>query len=474
MTSRPASIAEDLRIMLRPRSVAIVGAAERETSSGGAVLRNLKSSAYGGTVIPVNPRGGEMLGLPVSAQLGDVDPPADLAVIVIRPDGILDAVRAAAASGHRRLLILPGGFAEAGAAGLERDRALRALAAEHHLTIAGPNCAGVIDLLDRDRPFAASFLRAMPRGGPVAFISQSGAIAEQVIAKSHEMDLPFGAVISVGNALQLGVTEYMEHYGRDPSCRVIALYVESFGDLARFERSARAIAREKPVIALVGGRTGPGQSAVSRHTGGVAIEDAELDAMLARAGVIRVDTLRRLLVSAKGLGRFPAGLGQRVLLLSNSGGPGVLTADVVTREGLALPELPAPLAAVLRAGLPPEAAVANPLDLLADAREDRFGAVFDAVLEHARDAYDLILGLHVVPFMVDPVPVVACLAQAAKGAGIPMMHTMMGTLQGRHEWFGTLGAAGVPAFDDGEEMAVAAGCCARYAQLQAALRRNSD
>jgi acetyltransferase len=461
-------MAIDLSGLLRPRSVAIVGAAERETSSGGAVLRNIAAAGFGGRVIPVNPKGGTILGHAAVTSLAEVRPAADLAVIVIRPDAILDAVREAAASGHKRVLILPGGFAEAGETGIARDAELRRIAADAGMVVAGPNCAGIIDRLDAARPFAATFLRDMPRGGPVAFISQSGAIAEQVIAKSHELGLPIGAVISVGNAVHLGITEYVEHYGADPACKAIALYVESFGELERFQRVAREVSRTKPIIALVGGRTTPGTGAVMRHTGSAALDDAALDALFARAGVIRVPTLRRLLIASKALGAFPQGLGPRVLVLSNSGGPGVLTTDAAVLEGMQLPPLGTAFAEVLRANLPHEAAVANPLDLLADAREDRFGFVLEEALARARGEFDAILGLHVVPFMVDPAPVVARIAEIARTAGVPMMHTMMGTLQGKREWFATLEAAGVSTFDDGEEMAMAAGYCRRHALLRAA------
>jgi acyl-CoA synthetase (NDP forming) len=447
-----------------------VGAAERETSAGGAVLRNTRISGYRGKVIPVNQKGGEIFGLPAMTSLRQVSPPAELAVIVVRPDLILDVVRDAAASGHKRLLILPGGFAEAGDAGLARDAELRQITAAHGITVAGPNCAGFIDQLDREFPFAATFLRDMPRGGGVAFVSQSGAIAEQVIAKSHETGLPIGAVISVGNAVHLGVTEYLEHYGDDARCEGVALYVESFGDAERFKAVARHVAREKPVVALVGGRSSPGVGAVKRHTGGDALDDTRLDAMLAECGVIRAQSLRRLLIACKGLGAFPRGIGRRVLVLSNSGGPGVLTADCAAHEGLELPELPRALAEMLRAMLPREAAVANPLDLLADAREDRFGETLRLALEHGRNTFDAILILHVVPFMVNASPVVTHLADMAKGAGVPILHSMMGTLPGRKEWFATLESAGVPAFDDAEDMAIAAGIAARYGKLRRALR----
>jgi acetyltransferase len=176
-------------------------------------------------------------------------------------------------------------------------------------------------------------------------------------------------------------------------------------------------------------------------------------------------------MACKGLGAFPQGFGKRVLILSNSGGPGVLTTDSAYREGLELPVLPAALAEVLRGALPGEAAVANPLDLLADAREDRFGLVLAEALKHARTSFDAILMLHVVPFMVDPTPVVArlaalCQAERERGACIPIMHAMMGTLPDRPALFATLEAAGVPAFDDGEEMAIAAGTCAAYREAR--------
>src|SRR5689334_19988154 len=150
---------------LAPQSVAVVGAAERITSSGGAVLRNLLRSGFKGRIVPVNPKGGTLFDLPVARSLAEVKPACDLVVVVVRPDTIVEVAGEAAASGHRRLLILPGGFAESGEDGKARDRELRTLAQTHGLTIGGPNCAGNINLLEASSPFAATFLRDMPRGG---------------------------------------------------------------------------------------------------------------------------------------------------------------------------------------------------------------------------------------------------------------------------------------------------------------------
>lgn len=457
-----------LSAFLLPRSIAVVGAGDRPTSSGGAVLRNLVKSRYAGRIVPVNPKGGELLGLPVAATLRDVTPPCELAVIVVRPDAILDVVREAAATGHRNLLVLPGGFAEGGEEGQARDRALRALAAEHGLNIAGPNCAGLINLLDASKPYAATFFRDLPRGGGVAFISQSGAIAEEAISASHAAGIPLGAIVSVGNAMQLGVLEYLHSLGDDPTCKVILLYAEAFGDEARFRDTARAVARRKPVVALIGGRTQPGRDAARRHTGSAAPTDAQAAAFCRDTGVVRVTSLRELLLAGKALAVHPDGIGRRVLLLSNSGGPGVLCADRCADEGLVLPVLPAALEARLRAFFPPEAVAANPLDLLADAREDRFGDTLRAVIEDAGEAFDAILMIHVVPFMVDADPVIERLATLARESRRPMLHAMMGTLEGRQDWMRRMEAAGVPLFDNVEDMASAAGLLARRRELWAA------
>jgi acetyltransferase len=459
----------DLKPFFAPRSVAVVGAGERPTSSGGAVLQNLRISGFTGEIVPVNPKGGEMFGLAVRKSLGELNHPADLAVIVIRPDLILDAVREAAASGHHHLLILPGGFAEAGEAGKARDRELRRLIAGHGLTVVGPNCAGIIHLPTGAR-FAATFLRDMPPGpnarGAIAFVTQSGALAEETIAAAHRLAIPLGTIVSVGNAVQLAIADYLEHLGSDPAVTAVLLYIESIEDKARFRTVARRVAAEKPVVALIGGRTGAGARAAAAHTGAPAQDDREMDAFAAECGVLRVESLRRLLLAAKGFGAFPQGIGKRALILSNSGGPGVLCTDRAAAEGLDIAPLPAAMAAALRAALPAEASVANPLDLLADAREDRFGLTLDCAIRDGAQAFDAILGIHVVPFMVEAQAIVATFAALARSVPMPFLHAMMGTLPDKDAWFASLERAGVPTFNDVEAMAECAGLLARYPALR--------
>jgi acyl-CoA synthetase (NDP forming) len=470
-------MSRDLTPFFAPRSIAVVGAGERATSSGGAIMQMLRQAGYGGRVVPVNPKGGAIFGYDSVTSISAIDPPVELAVIVIRPDAILDAVKESADRGIRNLLILPGGFAEAGPAGVARNEALLELAAERGLTIAGPNCAGIIHLDPKWR-FAATFLRDLPPGtkggaeaNSLAFISQSGALAEEVIDKANARGLPLASVVSVGNAVHLGVEDYLAWLGERPEIGAALLYVESIEDHERFRSVARKVTAAKPVIALFGGRTGVGAEAAAAHTGAVANDDAAIDAFCASCGIVRVESLRRLLVAAKAFGRFPQGLGKRTLILSNSGGPGVICADRAALEGLELGALPKAMADVLRQRLPAEASVANPIDLLADAREDRFALAFETTMAHAAQNYDQVLMIHVVPFMVDAGPVIAKLAQLAAGAPLPLMHSMMGTLLGKAEWFATMERAGVPMFNDAEEMAEAAGLLARYPELREDARK---
>ena len=220
MTASPAP--RDLTPFFAPRSIAVVGAGERATSSGGAIMQMLRQAGYGGRVVPVNPKGGEIFGYPAVTSIAAIDPPVDMAVIVIRPDAILEAVTEAANRGIRNLLILPGGFAEAGPAGVARNEALKKLAHERGLTIAGPNCAGIVHLDPKWR-FAATFLRDLPPGtmpgadtNGLAFISQSGALAEEFIDKANARSLPLTSVVSVGNAVHLGVEDYLAWLGERP------------------------------------------------------------------------------------------------------------------------------------------------------------------------------------------------------------------------------------------------------------------
>ncbi|MHA1571496.1 MAG: CoA-binding protein [Alphaproteobacteria bacterium] len=466
-------MASKLSAFLRPRSIAVVGAGERPTSSGGATMQLLRKSGFRGDIYPVNPKGGTIFGLPAYTALSELPAVAELVVMVIRPDLILGLVEEAAASGHRNILILPGGFAEAGPDGLSRHHELRQLAAKHKLTIAGPNCAGIINLA-KDWPLAPTFLRVLPPGpgpkGGIALISQSGALAEEVVAKANDLALPLSTVITVGNSMQLGIEEYLDELGDDQAISSILLYVESVADPAKLRAVARRVAANKPLVALFGGHTTPGALAAQAHTGAIVNTDAAINTFCQDASMIRVRSMREFILAAKGFGYYPQGIGSRVLVMSNSGGPGVLATDMASIKGLELPPLPNAMAQTLADAFPAEAATANPLDILADARAERFTTALATALAHAPGTFDAILGIHVAPFMVDAGEVIEALAAQAghaKTAGIPFFHAMMGTLLEQESWFATMEAAGVPMFNDAEAMAECAAILARYPAIRA-------
>jgi acetyltransferase len=227
------------------------------------------------------------------------------------------------------------------------------------------------------------------------------------------------------------------------------------------------VGARKPIIALIAGRTEPGRAAAFRHTGSTALTQEQAARFARECGMAQVYSLRELLLAGKAFAAHPDGIGPRVLVLSNSGGPGVLCADRCALEGLSLPALPPALSERLRSLLPAEAAVANPLDLLADAREDRFADTFTSAVELAQHAFDAILMIHVVPFMVDGDAVVSRLVELCRQAPVPILHSMMGTLEHKAQWTALMEAAGVPMFDNAEDMAHAAGLLARHRVVHA-------
>jgi acetyltransferase len=271
--------------------------------------------------------------------------------------------------------------------------------------------------------------------------------------------------------MHLHIDDYLAQLADDPRCTSVLIYLESVDDAKRFEREARRLAAKKPLVALIGGRTEPGRSACRAHTGGASQSNDQIERFCAASGMIRVTSLRQLMLAGKGFGRYPQGFGSRALLMSNSGGPGVIATDAAAAAGLELSPLPEALATRLREVLPAEASVANPIDLLADAREDRFGRTFQSVLAEAADRYDVLLMIHVVPFMVDAGPVIERLAELSAPVKIPVFHSMMGTLEQRDAWFAKMESSGVPTFNDAEEMAWTAATMARYPAIRRALQQ---
>jgi acetate---CoA ligase (ADP-forming) len=384
--------AASLRAFLAPRSVAVYGASPRRGTIGGELFRNLLAGGFPGAIVPVN-RGGEAVaGIPGHTALKGVAEVPDLAVICVPAAFVLDAASDALEAGTRALCVVSAGFAEVGREGAELQDAVLALVRAHGGRLIGPNCLGIASTAARlNATFAA---QPLPPGS-VGFASQSGALGLAVVEQARERGLGLSAFVSLGNKADVSSNDLLEHWEDDDATSVIALYLESFGNPFRFGRIARRVARHKPVLALKGGSTAAGAKAAASHTAALATSDAAVDALFHQAGVLRAKTLSEFLDAAVVLSSQPVPLGPRVAVVTNAGGLGILFSDAGAAEGLELPEPSAETCESLRAVLPAEASLTNPIDLLGSATAETFAAVLPPLL--ADPSFDAICVLFVRP-----------------------------------------------------------------------------
>ena len=386
------AVAASLQAFLAPGSVAVYGASPRRGTIGGELFRNVLAGGFPGAVHPVNREGEEVAGVPGRTTLAGVEPAVGLAVICVPAAFVLDAAADALEAGVRSLCVVSAGFAEVGREGAERQDALLGLVRAHGGRLIGPNCLGIASSASRlNATFAA---QPLPPGS-VGFASQSGALGLAVVEQARERGLGLSAFVSLGNKADISSNDLLEHWEDDAATSVVALYLESFGNPVRFGRISRRVARHKPVLALKGGATAAGARAAASHTAALASSDAAVDALFRQSGVLRARTLSEFLDAAVLLSTQPALLGPRVAVVTNAGGLGILFSDACAAEDLELPEPSAATCEALRAVLPTEASLANPIDLLGSATADTFAAVLPPLL--ADPAFDAVCVLFVRP-----------------------------------------------------------------------------
>jgi acetate---CoA ligase (ADP-forming) len=365
--------------VLAPTSVAVIGASRRRGTIGGEVLRNLLDFPLNGPVYPVNPSAAVIQSVVAYPTVNDVPGPVDLAVVVVPAAGVLEVARQCGEKGVRALVVISSGFAEVGEEGRARQGELLAVCREFGMRLIGPNCMGVINTAPTVR-LNATFAPSVPPHGRVGFMSQSGALGLAVIDYATSLGLGISTFVSVGNKADISGNDLIHYWDEDPDTDVILLYLESFGNARKFARITRRVARTKPIVVVKSGRSSAGARATSSHTGAlIAASDVTVDALFRQAGVIRTDTLAELFDVASLLANQPAPPGNRVGILSNAGGLGILCADACEGSGLIVPPLSAELQAGLRAFLPAEASATNPVDMIASASAEAFGRAIEMV-----------------------------------------------------------------------------------------------
>ena len=364
-----------LSSLFNPRSIAVIGASNDPGKVGHAILQNLVKYGYQGTLIPVNPSSPEILGLRACARIADLPEPADLAVIVIPAKLVPGALRECADSGIKAAVVISAGFKEAGAEGTRLEQELAAISRERGIRVLGPNCLGLINTANSmNATFAADML---PRGN-IGFFSQSGAMGIAIMDWAIGNDIGFSKFVSLGNKADLSETDLIAYLADDPATDIILGYIEDVVDGARFLDVARRATKMKPVILLKSGGTEAGARAASSHTGALAGSDTAFNAAFRQAGVIRASGVEELFDTALTFSGKKLPKGNRLLVVTNAGGPGILAADTAERLGIKLPQLTKGTIDGLVPKLPPSASVFNPVDLIGDARSDRYAAALSA------------------------------------------------------------------------------------------------
>ena len=377
----PAAAARDftpnLDAVLAPRSVAIVGASDNVTRWGGSALQNILAGGFEGAIYPINPKGGEFFGLPVSTSLEDVPAPPDLALLAVGAKQLEPVIAECGRAGVKAAVAIAAGFSETGSAGEEAERGLAQTAADGGVTLIGPNCMGII--ANATQLHATGFIALHPRPGKLAIVSQSGNLGVQLSALADRRDLGVRCFIGVGNEAQVSAVDVLEYLAGDDGTSCVLTYLEGIDDGRRLFEVARATSLEKPVVVLRGGLTDSGGKAAASHTGAMAGSAAVYEAAARQAGLVTCTSVQEALDLTTALAHLPLPKGRRVAVITNGGGAGVLAADEMARQQLTLLDPPAELLAELDEILPPFWSRRNPFDMVATAGGDVGPRVVDAV-----------------------------------------------------------------------------------------------
>ena len=422
------------------KGVAILGASTNPKKLSYGILENLVTYGNHVEVYPVNPKATEILGKKAYASIADVPDPVELAVVVLPVTVIMETMREIGERGIKAVIIITGGFKELGEEGAKVEQAVKELAQSYGMRVVGPNCVGTIDMrtgLD------STFIRGIPPAGPIAFISQSGAICGGVIDFIINSKIGFSHFASLGNEMDVTESDMLEYFAEDENAKVIAMYVEGIQDGPRFMEVARRVSRKKPIVFLKAGKNDAGAKAVSSHTGSLAGSYAAYQAALEQAGVIEVETISQLFNVAWALGTQPLPAGKRVAMTTNAGGAAALAADSLAFNGFELAKIAPEIQAKLRTKLNPSAQVSNPVDMLGSVSPEDYLWSLSNLDED--DGVDVLLPILVPQALVDTLGVAHAWIEVSKKTKKTLLACLMGersTLESEQ----ALNLAGVPVY----------------------------
>ncbi len=447
--------------IFRPRSVAVIGASRRHQTIGYEILHNLIGYAFNGPVYPVNPGSDVVHSIRAAPDIESIDGPVDMAVIVVPRDHVLEVVEACGRKGVKGLVTITAGFKEVDEQGAALENQVCELLDRYGMRMVGPNCMGVINTEPEVR-LNATFASEMPARGNVGIVSQSGALGEAILADAQQSGIGVAMFVSMGNKADISGNDLLEYWEDNDDVQVILMYLESFGNPAKFTRFARRVTRKKPVITVKAGSSAAGARAASSHTGSIVGLDIASSSLLEQCGVMRVSSMEEMFVQASALAHQPVAAGDRIAVVTNAGGPGILCTDSLVGRGMRLAELSEETQAEMRKSLPAEASVVNPVDMIASADATHYRAVLDAVKRDPE--VDGIIAIFVSPIMIDAFEVARAIADAATGDK-PVLSVFMGKRRSE-EGIEKLRESSVPVYRFPEEAAAAMSALVRFRQLR--------
>ena len=419
-----------LESLLSPKAIAVVGASRAPGKVGHEVLANLLDGGFEGRIFPVNPSADSILDLKCYAGMESLPSKIDLSVIAVPTPAVRSAIEGSIAAGAQAIVVITAGFKETGSEGAKLEKELVELVRAHGVRMLGPNCLGLINVHNK---MNASFAKHMPMPGSISVISQSGALCTAMLDLAAARHMGIAKLISIGNKADISEVDLLKALAEDDDTKVIVGYLENISSGSAFMKAAEAATAVKPVILQKAGTTQSGMRAASSHTGSLAGTDVAYAAAFRRSGVIRADSFEALFDYAVAFAMQPLPKGNRVAIITNAGGPGIMAADAVERSGMKVTALENSTATALRKKLPAAASVGNPIDVLGDADPDRYKTAIEAA--QGDDTVDAIVTLLTPQAMTKPAETARAIAHSLRGEK-PVLAAFMGGLDvmpGREE-----------------------------------------
>ena len=432
-----------LESLFRPKSAAVIGASSKELSIGNRVIKNLIDFGFKGEIYPINPKADEIRGLKAYKSIMDCPDNIDVVHMVIPAKFVPQAMEDCGKKGVKNVIINSGGFSEIGPEGEAIEKDFLATAKQYGMRVMGPNCQGVINT-DPDVRAYCNFTFTMPDPGYISMVALSGGVAEVIHQAFSQMGVGTRIYASNGNACDVTIPDILRYLGDDEGTRVIVTYVEGLRDATTFMEVAREVAAQKPILAMKAGRTMEGAKAAASHTGGLAKEDIATDLIFKKAGILSFKDEGELIQAAAAFASQPIPKGNRVGIITNTGGPAVIATDVMVGAGLTLPPLSDKTQTVLTEALFPEASVNNPVDVLATGPAAHYRACLDAMM--ADDNFDCVYVNFVTPFFVDNESIAREIVEVSNQQKKPIVCNLMTDKRQWTEVVKILQDGGVPCF----------------------------